>query len=59
MQTVSIEEAKTQFMRLLKAVEAGNEFLITRDGQPIAVLRTYSPPGGRIGNKSLANAADR
>jgi prevent-host-death family protein len=40
--TVSIAEAKSQFLRLVKAVEEGETVIITRQGRPIAQLG--SPP---------------
>jgi prevent-host-death family protein len=35
---VNIHEAKTQLSRLLRRVEAGEEIVIARDGEPIARL---------------------
>ena len=36
--TISIEEAAECFERLVEEVEAGEEFIITRDGQAVARL---------------------
>jgi prevent-host-death family protein len=35
---VSIAEAKNQLPRLIRAVEAGEQVVITRNGQPVAQL---------------------
>ncbi len=48
MQTVNIHEAKTHLSRLLEAVERGEEVVIARAGQPIAILTVYKPPRRRI-----------
>jgi prevent-host-death family protein len=37
MQQVNIHEAKTQFSRLIAAVEQGEEIVIARYGQPIGL----------------------
>jgi len=44
MQQVNIHEAKTQFSRLIAAVEQGEEIVIARYGQPIAKLVAIRPP---------------
>jgi antitoxin (DNA-binding transcriptional repressor) of toxin-antitoxin stability system len=36
--TVNIHEAKTQLSKLLRRVEAGEEIVIARDGEPVARL---------------------
>ncbi|MBN1106448.1 MAG: type II toxin-antitoxin system Phd/YefM family antitoxin [Deltaproteobacteria bacterium] len=43
MRQVNIHEAKTQFSRLLAAVEQGEEIVIARYGQPIAKLVAIRP----------------
>lgn len=48
MQTVNIHEAKTHLSRLLEAVEQGDEIVIARAGQPVAMLTAYRPPRPRI-----------
>lgn len=57
MTTVSVYEAKTQLSRLLRRVEAGEELIIARDGQPVARLvglrrrgkaRSYGAGEGKI-----------
>lgn len=37
-QTVSIVEAKNQLSKLIQSVEAGEEVVLTRHGQPVARL---------------------
>jgi prevent-host-death family protein len=44
MKQVNIHEAKTQFSRLIAAVERGEEIVIARYGQPIAKLVAIRPP---------------
>jgi prevent-host-death family protein len=48
MQTVNIHEAKTNLSRLLEAVEHGEEIVIARAGQPVALLTAYKPPLRKI-----------
>ena len=43
MLTVNVHEAKTQLSRLLQAVEAGEEVVIARAGQPVARLVSFVP----------------
>ena len=43
MLTVNVHEAKTQLSRLLQAVEAGEEVVIARAGQPVARLDSFVP----------------
>lgn len=38
MHTVSIVEAKNQLSKLIQSVEAGEEVVLTRHGQPVAKL---------------------
>jgi antitoxin (DNA-binding transcriptional repressor) of toxin-antitoxin stability system len=46
MRTVGLAEAKAQLSALLDAVEAGEEVVITRRGQPVArVVREPGPSG--------------
>ena len=51
MLTVNVHEAKTQLSRLLQAVEAGEEVVIARAGQPVARLVGLEPvvPRRRFG----------
>ncbi|MBI4956801.1 MAG: type II toxin-antitoxin system Phd/YefM family antitoxin [Myxococcales bacterium] len=61
MNAVSVYNAKTQLSRLLAAVEAGEEVVITRHGRPVARLVPATPPRGprRFGTlKGVAVVAD-
>jgi prevent-host-death family protein len=54
MTNVNVHEAKTHLSRLLAAVEAGDEVIISRSGRPIARLVPVDPrprrvPGGWAG----------
>lgn len=51
METVSVYDAKTHLSRLLDAVEAGEEVVITRNGKPVArlVRAAPAPPRRRFG----------
>jgi len=50
MESVSVYAAKTHLSRLLDAVEAGGEVVITRNGQPVARLVRAEPhPRRRFG----------
>ena len=42
--TISLREANQRFAHCIREVEAGSEFVITRNGQPVARL---TPVGGR------------
>lgn len=44
METVNIHEAKTNLSRLLQRVEAGEEILIARNGEPLARLSRFEQP---------------
>ena len=47
MPVVNVHEAKTQLSRLLAQVEAGEEVVIARRGQPVARLVRCQPKGKR------------
>jgi prevent-host-death family protein len=47
MPTVNIHEAKTQFSKLIARVEAGEEIVIARDGEPVARLVAIRQPAGK------------
>jgi prevent-host-death family protein len=50
MEPVSVYDAKTHLSRLLDAVEAGDEVVITRNGRPVARLVAARPtPQRRFG----------
>jgi prevent-host-death family protein len=44
MRSVSAREANQQFAKILGEAAAGEEIVITRRGQPVAVLAPYRPP---------------
>ena len=44
MRSVSAREANQQFARILGEAANGEEIVITRRGQPVAVLAPYRPP---------------
>lgn len=65
MQTVNIHEAKTHLSRLLESVERGEEIVIARAGQPVALLTAYrgsrrkiAPPGGMEGEIWMSDDFD-
>ncbi len=43
MPEIGAYEAKTRFSELLRRVEKGERFVITRHGRPVAVLEPVSP----------------
>ena len=47
MKMIDVHQAKTQLWRLLVEVEAGEEFVIARDGKPVARLVSYARGGKR------------
>ena len=50
MEPVSVTNAKTHLSRLLDAVEAGEEVVITRNGLPVArLVRVDAIPSRRLG----------
>lgn len=44
MRNVAVYEAKAKFSELLAAIQAGEEFNITRHGKPVARLVAANPP---------------
>ena len=54
METVGAFEAKTKLSELLERVAAGEEFLITRHGQPLARL----VPASRMSRSDVAQAIE-
>ena len=44
MRTVTLDEAVEQWSKLLDLVELGEEFIIERDGKPVAVVEAYQKP---------------
>lgn len=56
MEPVSVYDAKTHLSRLLDAVEAGEDVVITRNGHPVARLTRVLPvPKRRFG--TMPNSA--
>jgi prevent-host-death family protein len=43
MRRVNVHEAKTQLSKLLEQVEKGERIVISRAGEPVAVLSAYKP----------------
>jgi prevent-host-death family protein len=43
MDQVNVHEAKTQLSKLLARVEQGEEIVIARDGEPVAMLVPHRP----------------
>lgn len=54
MSTVTLAEAKSHLSHLLDQVEAGEEVVITRRGQPVARISPVAKPKRPIPIKSLA-----
>jgi prevent-host-death family protein len=58
--TISLRDANQTFARCVRAVEAGEEFVITRNGQPVAKLvpiaghRTLTAEQQAARNRTLA-----
>lgn len=48
MERVNVHEAKTHLSRLLERVEAGEEVVIARSGQPIARLVPVGPKHAKV-----------
>ena len=47
MELFNISEAKTKFSSLIeRVVSEGEEFLISKEGKPVAKIVPYSPPQG-------------
>ncbi len=44
MQQINIHEAKTQFSKLIVSVEKGEEIIIARHGEPVAILVPFRSP---------------
>ena len=47
MPVVNVHQAKTSLSRLLAQVEAGEDVIIARRGEPVARLVPFNPPGRR------------
>lgn len=46
-ETITARDANQQFSRLLREVEAGREFVVTRNGVPVARIVPERQPDGR------------
>ncbi len=53
METITAREANQQFSRILNAVANGQEFMVTRNGVPVARI---SPARGADGRRLLTEA---
>ncbi len=64
MTRVNLHEAKTHLSRLVRAVQAGEEVVIARSGQPVARLVAVNPsnrprkPGGLKGRIRISDDFD-
>jgi len=63
MDTVSVHEAKTHLSRLLQRVEAGEEVVISRGGDPVARIVPIAPkrpraPGRLKGSVQIGDDFD-
>jgi prevent-host-death family protein len=47
---MSVTDARAQFSRVLKRVASGEEIVITRSGQPIAMLLSFFEPKRQCGS---------
>lgn len=54
--SVSIHEAKTQFSKLIRRAEAGEEIVVRRGRNPVARIAPLKPGGGVRGRGSLKGA---
>ena len=59
MRTVSAREANQSFSRILGEAEAGEEFVITRHGRPVATLRAYLATDGGLDRQAAVEHAIR
>jgi prevent-host-death family protein len=49
MKTINMHEAKTQLSRVVEEIaRTGEVYLICRNGEPVAELRSYSPPANPL-----------
>jgi prevent-host-death family protein len=56
MKTVGMAEGKSQFLKLIRRVEAGERIVITRHGVPVAQL---APPPAQTGKARLGEMRGR
>jgi len=57
MRSVSAREANQQFAKILGEAARGEEIVITRRGQPVAVLSPYRPPARTPEQEAAIEAA--
>jgi prevent-host-death family protein len=57
MKTVSLRDANQGFARYIREVEAGEEFVITRNGTPVARLVPVQPAARKLTPKQEAALA--
>jgi prevent-host-death family protein len=57
MRSVSAREANQQFAKILGEAASGEEIVITRRGQPVAVLSPYRPPARTPEQEAAIEAA--
>ena len=57
MPTVTAREANQQFSELLAKVEAGEEFVVTKHGKPVATIKPYEPAAAADKAARLARLA--
>lgn len=62
-ETISARDANQNFAKVLKAVEAGSEYVVTRHGQPVARIVPVAGESGRrltpVQEEALARSMDR
>lgn len=44
---MNVHQAKTELSKLLKEIERGREVVIARNGEPVAKLVPFTPPGAK------------
>ncbi len=53
MKTITLRDANQGFARCVREVEAGEEFVITRNGAPVARLMPMTAPAAETGPRKL------
>ncbi len=56
---VNMHDAKTQLSKLVKRVEAGEEIVIARNGEPVAKLVPYTETPIRLGAAAREDVGER
>ena len=57
--TLTLRDANQHFARCVREVEAGAEFVITRNGRPVARLVPVAAPGRRVLTEAQTAALER